>query len=60
MLVTEMYYQNTRSVASVTAPDLTQSLFNDHFTSDNKDVEVPMSISECLNSFSEAVDKAQR
>ena len=59
MVVTETYFRNTHSVASVTEPDSTWSPYDGHFISNNKDVQVPMSISECLNNFSEVVDKAR-
>ena len=59
MLVTDMYIQNTHSMASVTEPNSTWSPYNGHFTSNNKDIQVPMSISKCLTTFSEVVDKAQ-
>ena len=58
MVVTEAYFRNTHSVASVTEPDSTWSPYNGHLIYDNKDVQVPMSISKCLNNFSEVVDKA--
>ena len=51
MLVTETYYKDTHSVASVTAPESTWSPYDGHFTSNNKDVQVPMSISKCLTTF---------
>ena len=59
MVVTETYFRNTHSVASVTEPDSTWSPYDGHYISDNEDVEVPMSISECLINFSEVVDKAR-
>ena len=52
MVVTEMYFRNTHSVASVIEPDPTWGPYDGHFTSKNKDVQVPMSISKCLNNFS--------
>ena len=55
-----MYYQNTYSVVSVTEPDSTCSLYDGHFSSNKKDSNVLMNISECLNNFSEVFDKAQR
>ena len=58
MVVTETYFRNTHSVTSVTEPDSTWSPYDVHLLSDNEDVQVPMSISECLNNFSEVVDKA--
>ena len=60
MVVTETYFRNTHSVASVTEPDSTWSPYDGHFIFNKKDVKVPMSISKCLNNFSEVVDKAQR
>ena len=54
-----MYYKNTHSVSSVKEPDSTWSPYDGHFISNNKDIEVPMNISKCLNNFSEVVDKAQ-
>ena len=38
MVVTETYFRNTHSVASVTEPDITWSPYNGHFISNNKDV----------------------
>ena len=60
VLVTEVYYQNTHSVAGVTEPDSTWSLYDGHFASNKKDSGVPINIFKCLNSFSESVNKAQR
>ena len=59
MVVTETYFQNTHSVASVTEPDSTWSPYDGHYTSDNEDKKVPMSISKCLNNLSEVVDQAR-
>ena len=58
MLVTEAYYWDTHSVASVKEPDSIWGPYNGHFTSNNKDTRVLMSISKFLNNFSEVVYKA--
>ena len=58
MVVTETYFRNTHFVASVTEPDSTWSPYDGHFISNNNDVQIPMSISKCLNNLSEVVDKA--
>ena len=57
MLVTEMYHQNTHSVVSVTETGSTWSPYNSHFTFNNKDIIVLMSISKFSTTFQKLLTK---